>query len=189
MVWEWYQARRSVMLEAKPNDGHRAMVDFETTHEQVTIITQNIDGLHAEAGSRDVIELHGNLRKNFCRDCERRYDDVALLSTEEVQRCDDCNGLIRPDVVWFGEMLPQEAVARAEVESRSADVFLSIGTSSVVWPAAGLPLLAVERGAFVVEINPDETPLSRHATTSIRGTSGQVLPELFARVREKMATG
>ena len=187
MVWEWYQARREVMLEAKPNPGHVAIAEFEQTNPGTVVVTQNIDGLHAEAGSSDVIELHGNLRKNFCRDCRRRYDDEAMLVEKEVQRCEACDGLIRPDVVWFGELLPQDAVERAETCARSSDVFFSVGTSAVVWPAAGLPLMAVERGATVIEINPEPTPLTRHAEESLRGASGEILPDILERVRERQA--
>ena len=183
MVWEWYQARRTVILEAEPNAGHRAMADFQDLIPQVTIVTQNIDGLHQEGGSSDVVELHGNLRKNFCLNCRARYDDVDLLSEQNVQRCTECDGMIRPDVVWFGELLPQDAIDRAEFEVKRANVVFSVGTSSVVWPAAGLPLIAREAGAYVVEINPEETPLTRHAHESIRGMSGQILPLLVESVR------
>lgn len=183
MVWEWYQARRKVVLEAQPNPGHTAKAAFQELVPAVTIVTQNIDGLHQAAGSHDVVELHGNLRKNFCLDCGERYDNVELLREESVQRCTDCNGMIRPDVVWFGELLPDAAITRAEAEAKQASVVFSVGTSSLVWPAAGIPLIALDSGAYVVEINPEETPLSRHAHESIRGTSGEVLPWLVEAVR------
>ncbi len=183
MVWEWYQARRSVILEAEPNAGHRAMAEFQNLVPHVVVVTQNIDGLHQEGGSDDVIELHGNLRKNFCLSCHARYDDVDLLTEQKVQRCSVCDGMIRPDVVWFGELLPQDAIDRAEREVKNASVLFSVGTSSVVWPAAGLPLIAREAGAYVVEINPEETPLTRHAHESLRGRSGDLLPQLVEQLR------
>ena len=178
MVWEWYQARREVVLNAEPNAGHQAIASLEQFIPQVSVITQNIDGLHAEAGSSEVIELHGNIRKNFCQDCGSRYDGEEFLVKKEVQTC-SCGGKIRPDVVWFGELLPTEEIELAEKRAKGCNIFFSVGTSSVVWPAAGLPLLALESGAYVVEINPEETPLTRHTHESIQGRSGEVIPEIL----------
>ena len=187
MVWEWYQARREVMENAEPNPGHRAIAELEELVPHLTVITQNIDDLHNQAGSSEVIELHGNVRKNFCQNCRTRYDEVELLTVQDVQQC-ECGGLIRPDVVWFGEMLPQEAFLLAERRSRDASVFLSVGTSSIVYPAAGLPLLAVETGAYVVEINPEETPLSRYVHHTIRAGSGAAIPEIVAQLKNFLRT-
>lgn len=188
MVWEWYQARREVVLTAQPNDGHRAIAALEEYVPHVSVVTQNIDGLHTEAGSGEVIELHGNIRKNFCQSCKERYDDLELLSKRNLQLC-HCGGKIRPDVVWFGELLPVEAIELAERRAKECNVLFSIGTSSVVWPAAGIPLLALEAGAYVVEINPEQTPLTRHAHESIQATSGMVIPEILRLLREaKMTT-
>ncbi|MEO5929825.1 MAG: NAD-dependent deacylase [Candidatus Kapaibacterium sp.] len=183
MVWEWYQARRDVILNARPNPGHIAIAELEELVPKVSVITQNIDGLHAAAGSSEVIELHGTIRKNFCQSCGKRYDDDALLTVEEVQRC-GCGGMIRPQVVWFGENLPEEAMTLAEKRSIAASVFLSIGTSSVVYPAAGLPLIAREYGAYLVEVNPEETPLSNYMHETIRMAGGEALPEIVARLRK-----
>lgn len=184
MVWEWYQARREVMLGAEPNAGHRALVEMEDLVRHVSVVTQNIDGLHTAAGSTEVIELHGNMRRNFCQQCRRRYDDEALLHVHEVPVC-ACGGNIRPDIVWFGEYLPPEATALAERRSKDAGVFFSIGTSAVVYPAAGLPMLAREHGAYLVEINPDETPLTPYAHEVFRGASGTALPAIIAALRER----
>ncbi len=184
MVWEWYQSRRHVVLEATPNAGHRAIAELEEFVPRVTVLTQNIDGLHADAGSSEVIELHGNIRRNYCQTCHRRYDDEALLTTHDVPRC-ACGGLIRPDVVWFGEMLPLEAFERAEGRAREADVLFSIGTSAVVYPAAGIPISALESGAYVVEVNPEQTPLSRYAHETIRASSGEAMPQVVRRLRER----
>ena len=182
MVWEWYQARRDVILKAEPNPGHRALAEMEKLVPQVSVITQNIDGLHTAAGSTEVIELHGNIRRNFCQRCRRRYDDEALLVAGEVQEC-ECGGKIRPDVVWFGEMLPTEAIELAERRSTDANVFFSIGTSAVVYPAAGFPILAREMGAYMVEINPEETPLSPYMHETIRMPSGVALGEIVRSMR------
>lgn len=183
MVWEWYQSRRQVVLEAKPNPGHYAIAELESLIPAVTVVTQNIDGLHAEAGSSEVIELHGNIRKNFCQQCSKRYDDEELLVEKEVQRC-ECGGNIRPDVVWFGEMLPAGAMERAERQAAQANVLFSIGTSAIVYPAAGIPMVALQSGAYIVEINPEPTPLTPYVHESIREASGTVMPELVRRLRE-----
>ncbi len=185
MVWEWYQSRREVILNARPNPGHLAIAELEQLVPRVSVITQNIDGLHTIAGSSEVIELHGNLRRNFCQSCLKHYDDVALLTERQVQQC-ECGGQIRPDVVWFGELLPVEAIELAERRAFESNIFLVVGTSSVVWPAAGLPLLALEAGAYVVEINPEPTPLTRHVHESIRERSAKAMPGLVRSLREKM---
>lgn len=184
IVWEWYQARREVIMQAEPNAGHRAIVELERLVPSVSVITQNIDGLHAAAGSAEVIELHGNIRRNFCQRCLRRYDDETLLTEQTVQQC-ECGGRIRPDVVWFGENLPTDQWELAERRSLRANVFFSIGTSAVVYPAAGLPMLAREAGAMLVEINPEESPLTPYAHESIRATSGAALPEIVRLLRER----
>lgn len=182
MVWEWYQSRREVVLSARPNAGHYAIVELESLVPQVSVVTQNIDGLHAEAGSTEVIELHGNIRKNFCQNCRRRYDDEELLVEKEVRSC-ECGGRIRPDVVWFGEMLPAYAMELAEERAYASNVLFSIGTSAVVYPAAGIPMIALQAGAYVVEINPEPTPLTQHVHESIRARSGTALPELIVSLR------
>ncbi|HVZ40898.1 MAG TPA: NAD-dependent deacylase [Candidatus Kapabacteria bacterium] len=186
MVWEWYQARRAVILEAEPNAGHRALVELEELVPSVSVITQNIDGLHTAAGSREVIELHGNIRRNYCQQCRRRYDGEELLHLKAVQAC-ECGGKIRPDVVWFGENLPAGAFERAEHRAEAADVFFSIGTSAVVYPAAGLPVLAAQSGAYLVEINPEATPLTRYANESIRSASGTALAGIVQLLRGHLA--
>ncbi len=172
-----------MVLDAEPNAGHRAIAALEGLIPRVSVVTQNVDGLHGEAGSSEVIELHGNIRKNFCQSCHKRYDDEALMAAPSVPRC-DCGGLVRPDVVWFGEMLPEEAFALAEKRCHAANVLFSIGTSSLVYPAAALPMLAREWGAYIVEINPEQTPLTPYAHESIRAASGSVMPDIVERLRE-----
>lgn len=183
LVWAWYQARRQAMMEAQPNAGHRAIAMLETLVPKVVVITQNIDGLHARAGSTDVIELHGSALRNFCIQCRRRYDGPEFLTREEVPQC-QCGGFIRPDVVWFGEMLPVQAVERAWDLATQANVLFSIGTSSLVWPAAELPFVALEHGGYVVEINTEETPLTPKAHEHLPFPSGIVMPNIVEMMKE-----
>jgi NAD-dependent deacetylase len=154
----------------------------QRSHDAFTLITQNVDGLHQRAGSRNVIELHGNIARTKCFE-----EDVVVEHWNETgdvpPRCPRCGGLLRPDVVWFNEPLPEDAMDRALAASRQCEVFLAVGTSSQVYPAASLPLEALDGGAMVIEINPDETPLSRRATHVLRGPAGVVLPELVQQVR------
>jgi len=187
LVQGWYRHRRQLVTEAAPNAGHRALADLEQHVDALTVITQNVDNLHTRAGSRRVIELHGNITHNYCMDCERTADAEtvdAAIQEGTPARCPDCDGLIRPDVVWFGEMLPPDAMEEAEAATRTADVFLSIGTSAVVYPAAQLPLDARDGGAYVAEINPDTTGITDAVDESIRGPAGTVLPSLVEAVAE-----
>jgi len=179
-VWEWYISRRDRLSLAQPNPGHLALAEMEGHIPEFTLITQNVDGLHRRAGSRNVIELHGNLGRVKCFDegivVEHWRDDGTVPP-----RCPFCGGMLRPDVVWFGELLPQEALQSAIQASQKCQVFFSIGTSGVVEPAASLPYRASERGAVVVEVNPEHTPLTPHANFALHGPSGEVLPELIKR--------
>lgn len=181
LVWEWYAYRRELIAGVQPNPGHFALAEIEGRVEQFALITQNIDSLHQSAGSRYVIELHGNISRNKCF-----KEDVPMsvrLGDEEIPpRCSRCGSYLRPDVVWFGEMLPPAALNSAYVAAESCDVFFSIGTSGVVEPAASLPFLALQRGATVIEVNPDHTPLSEQASFRLAGLSGELLPKLVERV-------
>jgi len=177
-VWEWYASRRAAMARAAPNAGHRALAEMERHGPMVTVITQNIDGLHARAGSQRVIELHGNVERVRCF-----AEDVVVAAWDDagdLPRCPRCGGLLRPDVVWFGELLPIAALAAAIEAARYGDVFLSIGTSGLVEPAASLAHEALACRVPVVEINPEPTPLTPLATFALRGRAGEVLPELVA---------
>ena len=177
LVWDWYAWRRKLVAEAHPNPGHLAIAEMQRLVPSFTLLTQNVDGLHQEAGSREVIELHGNIRRTKCS-----VEDTTVEGYDEGESppyCPSCGAPLRPDVVWFGEMLPPEGLDAASTAARGADVFLSVGTSSLVYPAAGLPFEALENGATVVEINPSETPLSRHANYALRGPAGEVLPLLI----------
>jgi NAD-dependent deacetylase len=186
LVQSWYRHRREVLQNVLPNPGHDVLAQFAEMFDSFTLITQNVDNLHQQAGSPDVIELHGNITRSYCIDCELGAD-LDEVDTEII-RCRSCDGLIRPDVVWFGEMLPVEAFERAEIESRKADVFLSIGTSGVVYPAAGLPLAAADAGAYTVEINIEPSAIAMHLDEVVQGPSGEILPILAERIIEHRAS-
>ena len=189
LVQGWYRHRRQVVEDAEPNAGHRALADLEAHGSDVAVVTQNVDDLHDRAGSSTVIELHGNITHNYCMDCERAAapDTVdAAIQEGTPARCPECGGLIRPDVVWFGEMLPPDAMERADAATHRADVFLSVGTSAVVYPAARLPVAAQEQDAYVAEINPDTTGITDNVDESIRGPAGEVLPDLVDAVAEQV---
>lgn len=177
IVWQWYASRREAISKVQPNRGHLALVQLQTMIEKVTVVTQNIDNLHKRAGQEIVVELHGNIERVKCFEENRVVD---RFSPDEVPpTCPFCGGLLRPDVVWFGELLPAEEFKRAEEACGQCDVLLVIGTSGVVYPAAALPQLAVQSGAYVVEVNPERTPFSRHADVSLQGPSGKLLPEIL----------
>ncbi|HHM24324.1 MAG TPA: NAD-dependent deacylase [Bacteroidetes bacterium] len=184
LVWEWYQYRRRLITEVEPNPGHYALAEMERLFPEFLLITQNVDGLHAKAGSRKIVELHGNILRNRCIQCNAIYTDLEWEEGEKVPHCPKCGGLIRPDVVWFGELLPPGAMEKAEEAARNCDVFFSVGTSAVVYPAAALPEVAAQHGAFVVEVNPEPTPVSQIANVVIREKAGVALPEILRRFKE-----
>lgn len=181
LVWEWYSYRRRLISEVKPNPGHYALARMEDVVENFCLVTQNVDGLHRSAGSRRILELHGNIMRNRCMECGRKDESADLDVGDRLPRC-RCGGLMRPDVVWFGEMLPQEILNSAFREAEEAEVFLSIGTSAVVQPAASLPLVAKRNGAYVVEINMESTPITSQVDETILGKSGEILPRLVGEV-------
>lgn len=178
LVWEWYAWRRELVAKAEPNPGHLALAELETLVPQFTLITQNVDGLHQRAGSQNVIELHGNIMRTKCFDNGRLV--TSWPQTNEVPpRCPHCGGLLRPDVVWFGENLPHDALETAVTRAQNCDIFFSIGTSALVQPAASLPLEAIQAGTITVEINPQPTPLTPYATFALTGNAGSLLPTLI----------
>jgi NAD-dependent deacetylase len=179
LVWEWYEWRRGIVDRAQPNAGHHALAQMERRVADFTLITQNVDGLHCAAGSSNVLELHGNIRRSKCFD--RGHEVAHWPATGDVPpRCPECGSLLRPDVVWFGESLPAEALEGAFAAAQHCELFLSVGTSTVVAPASSLPFAALEAGATVVEINPTATPLTSRAHFALTGAAGEVLPALAA---------
>ncbi len=196
LVQAWYRHRRAVVADVKPNAGHEALAALETLVARrgghFLLATQNVDGLHGRAGSRNVVELHGALARTYCIACGRTADQRELAALEEgaPAHCPApraglaaCGGLLRPDVVWFGAMLPEGAMERAAEAAAEADVFLSIGTSAAVYPAAGLPLVAKESGAYVAQVNPERSEIADRLDEHVRGKAGEILPALVARVR------
>ena len=178
LVWEWYQWRRTLVAQAKPNPAHGALVQMEQYFPGFHLITQNVDGLHQRAGSKSIIELHGNIGRTKCF-LEGRIVSSWAATEEVPPKCPECGALLRPDVVWFEEPMPTLEMAMAVEASRSCDVFLSIGTSSCVYPAASLPYEALHAGATVVEINPKPTSLTPRSHFSMQAPAGLALPELL----------
>ncbi|MBV6444241.1 MAG: NAD-dependent deacylase [Ignavibacteriales bacterium] len=181
MVWEWYQYRRRIIHDSEPNAGHRAIVDFEKYFD-VTVITQNVDDLHHRAGSSHVLELHGNITRNKCTQCGEIFTGEVRLEDRKPPRC-ACGALIRPDVVWFGENLPEGVYEKAEESCEACDMMFVVGTSGVVYPAALLPSAALSSGAIVVDVNIDEEDHQHNRRFFLKGRSGDVLPALFERVK------
>lgn len=179
LVWEWYDWRRGLIAAAQPNAGHLALADLERRTPNFALLTQNVDGLHDRAGSRQIYKLHGDIWTVRCVGCGREQRDERVPMPEVPPRC-DCGALLRPGVVWFGELLPAQAWQAAEQAARSAEVFLVVGTSAVVYPAAGLAWLAHAAGAKVIEVNPEQTSFSAQVDCSLRGRAGELLPELVA---------
>ncbi|HVV47337.1 MAG TPA: NAD-dependent deacylase [Bryobacteraceae bacterium] len=173
LVWTWYEERRRAIAQAKPNAGHYALAELEKKKPLFTLITQNVDGLHDRAGSKNVIRLHGDIWTVRCLECGSERVDRSRL--ENLPPYCGCGGMLRPGVVWFGESLPPGAFERAEAAVRAADVLIVAGTSARVYPAAGL----IPMARAVIEINPEATGFSDEATCSIRGTSAEILPQLL----------
>lgn len=184
MVWEWYQYRRKIINESKPNPGHIAIAEFEKYFDKVSVVTQNVDNLHGRAGSKTIYELHGNIERNFCVKCNTFYNTIKYRFTDKAPKCEKCGGLIRPDIVWFGEMLPQEVFANAEKDAEWSDICFVVGTSAVVYPAAYIPIRAKKNGSYLVELNIEETELSGLADYSLFGKSGEILPLILEKVKE-----
>jgi NAD-dependent deacetylase len=179
LVWEWYDWRRGLIAEARPNAGHRALAELQDRVPKFTLITQNVDDLHDDAGSRDVHKLHGSIWVQRCTQCGKEKTDRTTPLPEIPPLC-DCGALLRPGIVWFGEMLPQDVWQQAEWAVEHAEIFLVIGTSALVYPAAGLAGIAKNAGAKVIEINIEETALTQRIDAFLRGPSAELLPQLMA---------
>ncbi len=175
LVWRWYRWRRELVARAEPNAGHRALAELQALVPRLTLVTQNVDGMHQRAGSSDVIEFHGNL---FVDRCFSDGRIVAADRSDGVPTCPDCGGWLRPGVVWFGEAIPEDALHASFAAAADCDIFMSVGTSSLVYPAAGLVDVAREAGAVTIEVNPSPTGQSDSYTASLRGNAGAVLPKL-----------
>ena len=178
LVWEFYNWRRELVGGVSPNPAHRALAELERRVSGFTLITQNVDGLHALAGSRNLLELHGCLWKVRCTACRRVTEDRSLEPGNS-PACASCGKPLRPHVVWFGENLDPDILHRAVETSRNAQVMLVVGTSAVVQPAASLALEAKSHGAMVVEVNPEPTPNTRYMDVSLAGKAGEIVPGLL----------
>jgi NAD-dependent deacetylase len=177
LVWEWYDWRRGLIDACQPNAAHETLAAMEQDLEGLTLITQNVDGLHTLAGSQRVLALHGNIWRQRCtRDCRPDWVDRSVPLPQIPALCPDCGGLARPDVVWFGESLPGKVLEAAFAAARQCGVMLVVGTSALVQPAASLPWVALETGAYVVEFNPEPTPLSNAVQEVVRAPAAVALP-------------
>jgi NAD-dependent deacetylase len=184
LVWRFYNQRRANLTRVQPNPGHYALAELEAKQfpgERFALVTQNVDGLHRAAGSQRVYEVHGNLRRTRCTKC-RVVEDRGMERLDDLPACPGCGGLLRPDIVWFQEMLPADVWEAAAVAVATCDVFLVIGTSAVVYPAAGLIYSATQTGAAVIEVNLAETGASEAVDVGLYGKSGEILPELVRRL-------
>lgn len=183
MVWEWYNHRKKIIHESKPNPGHLAIAEFQNYFDDVTVVTQNIDNLHRRAGSKKIYELHGNIERNYCVNCHTFYNEELDFS-DGVPKC-KCGGLIRPDVVWFGEFLPQDQFEGGEKAAVNCDMFFVVGTSAIVYPAAGLVYSAKRAGSYIVEVNIEPTEISSICDASFFGEAGKILPELITLIKQQ----
>jgi len=188
LVWEWYDWRRGLIAPVEPNAGHRVLAGWEGLFGDLTVITQNVDGLHAKAGSRNVVELHGNIWKLRCTK-EGTIEEVRETPLPRLPPvCPSCGALRRPHIVWFGEALDPDVLDKAAATSRSCEVMFVLGTSGLVQPAASLPFAAARAGAKIVEVNIEPTPLTPQADHFLPGKAGEVLSALDRRLRERMAS-
>jgi len=181
LVWDWYAWRREAIKGVRPNPGHYALVDMAHHVPDFSLITQNVDNLHRMAGSPQLIELHGNIQRVKCSLCGQQTEEWEEANGD-IPRCEICDGLLRPDVVWFGESLPRALLESAVEAARGCQVFFSIGTSGLVQPAASLAYAARNRGAIVVEVNAVPTPLTKKVDFPLHGKSGEILPALVQAV-------
>lgn len=174
-VWEWFDYRRGVLGSLEPNPAHRELVRWQERFPDFTIVTQNVDGLHQKAGSRDVVELHGNVWRARCIVCGLKHD---MSKSPRPDACPSCAHPMRPDVVLFGELLPPGAFELAAEKASMCELCFVIGTSALVFPAAGLPEIARSAGAYLCEVNPERTPLSGRCDEVLAGKAGDVVPRI-----------
>ncbi|RLF76384.1 NAD-dependent protein deacylase [Thermococci archaeon] len=192
LVWDFYKMRIRKMKDAKPNKAHLALAELEKMGILKAVITQNIDDLHRRAGSENVIELHGNIYRVKCTSCDYRENLKEsgrldeFLDEGELPGCPKCGSLLRPDVVWFGEPLPEQALDEAFNLARRADLCLVIGTSAQVFPAAYIPMLVKDEGGRIIEINPDNTGITHLADIILRGKAGEIMDGLLKKIRHEV---
>jgi NAD-dependent deacetylase len=188
-VWNVLIKGMKIILDtARPNPGHIGLADLEGLGILKTVITQNVDGLHQMAGNSDVIEFHGTFARQRCLDCNRSVETSRVDLTQMPPRC-SCGGILRPDCVFFGEMIPQEALIRSQQLSAACDVMLVIGTSAMVEPAASMPYIARDHGAVIIEVNPEPTPLTAHISNlTLLSGAGSILPSLVEAVQRRRAS-
>jgi NAD-dependent deacetylase len=181
-VWQWYNWRRNLIGDAQPNPGHYAIAELEALKSPgYLLVTQNVDGLHRRAGSRDLVEVHGYIFRDNCMDCDSRRERLEPYPESELPpRCSECGGPLKPGVVMFGEMLPGDALSASIRFTEKADLILVVGTSAVVYPIASIPFEVKNMGGKIVEVNPDSTPVTPIADLSIQGPAGEVLPEIVS---------
>jgi len=184
LVWEWYNYRKKIIHDSQPNPAHLTIAEMQDHFKDVTVVTQNVDNLHRRAGSKTIFELHGNIERNFCVNCKKHYNEELDFSSG-VPKC-ECGGLIRPDVVWFGEYLPEDQFLGGEKAAVNSDVFFVVGTSGIVYPAAGLVYTAKASGSILVEVNVEETEISSIMNYSYFGKAGEILPMIFEEFRKKV---
>ena len=179
LVWEWYNWRREIISKASPNKGHLSLADLEKKQRHFTLITQNVDGLHSKAGSKNILEIHGNIWRIRCTVCGETVYNYDIPLNKIPPRCENCGGLLRPDIVWFGEQLPSNIISQVQEELYNCDLMFVIGTSGVVQPAASFAFIAKQRDAFIVEINIEKTPVTEISDIFLSGKSGDILPLLI----------
>ena len=180
LVWQFYEQRRCNLARCRPNPAHHVLAAWQRRFSSYTLVTQNVDGLHEEAGSRDVLHVHGSIWTVRCTGCGRERHEPAAPLPEVPPRCPVCGAMERPGVVWFGETLPEDVLEPAARAAAGADVMIVVGTSAVVYPAAGLVQIAASAGAAVIEVNPEASALAHLADIELRGPAGEVLPRLDA---------
>jgi NAD-dependent deacetylase len=183
LVWEWYSHRKKIIHESQPNPAHTAIAEMQDLLNGVTVVTQNIDNFHRRAGSRIIYELHGNIERNYCIECKTFYNE-ELPFKGKIPTCTKCGALIRPDIVWFGEYLPQDQFNASAKASKDCDIFFVVGTSAVVYPAASLIYIAKENGAYIIEVNIEETEISYLSDKSFFGEAGKILPVFAEELRK-----
>ncbi|TGL87615.1 NAD-dependent deacylase [Leptospira congkakensis] len=183
VVWEWYDFRRNICSEAEPNNGHLTIANWQAVSKTVNLITQNVDGLHPRAGSKNLLEIHGNIFRAKCTVCREKYNlGEDGINQHGLKFCPSCESLLRPDIVWFGEGYDNKLLTKAWEQSKEAHVVFVVGTSANVSVPANLAMTSIRNGALGIEINPETTSLTPSMQLHFGGKSGEILPEIFKEV-------